>query len=239
MKNEMEQRGLFDFSLKHTDEPYSSDSSLSKGCYSDDDDAATQGKWAFRRCPNCMNDGEYECKKYDVGFAIQAAQQEALVYAEHCEKSYEKAQERKKRKYGLSKTKPADHKSAYCMDDNPKLSPSVQREGNARQPTSCQRCAKHIKELSLSEARLEFIVTWGQNIRKATRKQDKAYAKIDELVAVLLQLTRPLRALLGGQLGRLTKILLRIGDAYTLPNYEPRWSLKRSRYSSDDSNDVQ
>nr|CDJ94922.1 unnamed protein product [Haemonchus contortus] len=74
----MEQRGLFDFSLKRTDESYSSDSeaSLSEGWYSDDDDAATQGK---------------------------ATQQEALVYAEQYEKSYEKAQERKKLYQALEK----------------------------------------------------------------------------------------------------------------------------------------
>ncbi|XGW16482.1 hypothetical protein V3C99_001721, partial [Haemonchus contortus] len=79
----------------------------------------------------------------------------------------------------------------------------------------------------------------GQNIRKAARKQNKAYAKLDELVAVLLQLAKPLSALLGDQLGRLTKILLKIEDAYTLPDYEPRWPSKRSRYSSDDSDDDQ
>nr|CDJ86420.1 unnamed protein product [Haemonchus contortus] len=36
------------------------DPSLSDGCYSDDGDSATQGQ---RRCPDCMNDGEYQCKK--------------------------------------------------------------------------------------------------------------------------------------------------------------------------------
>ncbi|XGW16480.1 hypothetical protein V3C99_001720, partial [Haemonchus contortus] len=109
----MEQRGLFDFCLKRTDESFSSNTepTLSEVCYSDESDSAIQG---------------------------QAAQQEALVYAEQYEKSYEKARERKKlyqalekgvffialEKYRLSKTKPADYKSAYCMD-NPKPSSSV------------------------------------------------------------------------------------------------------------------
>uniref|UniRef100_A0A7I4Z3L2 SDR family NAD(P)-dependent oxidoreductase n=1 Tax=Haemonchus contortus TaxID=6289 RepID=A0A7I4Z3L2_HAECO len=79
----------------------------------------------------------------------------------------------------------------------------------------------------------------GQNVRKAALNQDKAYAKIDEQVALLLQLAKPVSALIGDQLGRLTKILLKIEDAYTLPNYEPRRSPKRSRYSSDDSDDDQ
>ncbi|XGW16479.1 hypothetical protein V3C99_001719 [Haemonchus contortus] len=64
-------------------------------------------------------------------------------------------------------------------------------------PTSCECCADQMKELSLSEARLEFIVTWGQNTRKATLKQEKAYADIDDQAAVLLQLAKPLSSSLG------------------------------------------
>nr|CDJ97263.1 unnamed protein product [Haemonchus contortus] len=193
-KNEMEQRGLFDFCLKRTDESFSSNSepTLSEGCYSDESDSAIQGQL---RCPNCMNDGEYECKKYDVESAIQASQQETLAYCEQFEKSNEKAQKRQELYQELDKEM---KRLALEMSEKNLTEEQFHAAVLGKiAPTSCQRCAKHMKELSLSEAWLEFIVTWGQNIRKAARKQDKAYAKIDELVAVLLQLAKPLSALLG------------------------------------------
>ncbi|XGW28339.1 hypothetical protein V3C99_008259 [Haemonchus contortus] len=89
----MEQRGLFDFCLKRTDESFSSNTepTVSEGCYSDENDSAIQEQ---RRCLKCMSDGEYECKKYDVESAIQASQQETLAYCEQFEKSNEKAQKR-------------------------------------------------------------------------------------------------------------------------------------------------
>ncbi|XGW27682.1 hypothetical protein V3C99_007909 [Haemonchus contortus] len=119
-----------------------------------------------------------------------------------------------------------------------------------------------MKELSLSEAWLDFIVTWRQSTRNAALEQDKAYVNIDEQPALLLQLAKPLSSILEDLfsystltscVAHIKYFIFRMFSAagpfnegssqdrrrLTLPNYEPRRLPKRSRYSSDDSDDDQ